>query len=276
MSGNKLGFRCIPLLFSLLLIALVACAQSSSSTKVPVLSSDPVIHWIQQQYQVQAQQVYDLLQSNQQPYSNASSLQQFALVLQNARMIVETATYLNATTYNEAIAKYYQRDTFMAENVEWIYEHNAGAHPKIMVWAHNAHIANDTSYGTQDGRNMGGELRTHYHQSYLPIGTTLYQGTFRSYTSYPSNKVQTISPASSNTYNYTLGRAGLPLYMLDLRTIPSGAVSNWAQSSSIFLLYGLDGQNVSTPVQLSRWFDVIIHIQKTTPSEYFYASAPSR
>ena len=49
-----------------------------------------------QQYQVQAQHVYTLLQSNQQRYSTASSPQQFALVLQNARIIVETATYLNA------------------------------------------------------------------------------------------------------------------------------------------------------------------------------------
>ncbi|MBV9228852.1 MAG: erythromycin esterase family protein, partial [Chloroflexi bacterium] len=204
-----------------------------------------------QQYQVQAQQVYDLLQSNQQRYSNASSPQQFALALQNARIIVETATYLNATTSAEALAHYYQRDTFMAENVEWIDEHDAGAHPKIMVWAHDGHIANDTTYGTQDGRNLGGELRAHYHQSYLPIGTTLYQGTYRTYTFYPSNKVQTISPPSSNTYNYTLGQAGLPLYMLDLRTIPSGAVSNWAQGSSIFLVYGLGGQDLSTPAQLS-------------------------
>ena len=229
-----------------------------------------------QQYQDQAQQVYDLLQSNQQRYSNALSPQQFALVLQNARILVETATYLNATTSTEALAHYYQRDTFMAENVEWIDEHDAGAHPKIMIWAHDGHIANDTTYGTQDGRNMGGELRAHYHQSYLPIGTTLYQGTFRTYTFYPSNKVQTISPASSNTYNYTLGQAGLPLYMLDLRTIPSGAVSNWAHSSSIFLLYGWRGENLSASAQLSQWFDVIIHIQNTTPSEYFYASAPSR
>lgn len=48
MSGNKLDVRRIPLLFSLLLIALVACAQSSPSTKTPVSSSDPVIRWIQQ------------------------------------------------------------------------------------------------------------------------------------------------------------------------------------------------------------------------------------
>ena len=225
-----------------------------------------------QQYLVQAQQVYDLLQSRQQRYSNASSPRQFALALQNARVIVETATYLNATTSAEFLAHYYQRDTFMAENVEWIYQHDAGVHPELLVWAHDVHIANNTAYETQDGRNMGGELRAFYH----PIGTTLSQGSYRTYGIYPSNRVQAIAPPASNTCNYTLGQAGLPLYMLDLRTMPAGAVRNWAQSSSIFLLYGLGGQDLSTPARLSQWFDVIVHIQNTTPSEYFYASPPSR
>jgi erythromycin esterase len=222
-----------------------------------------------QQYQVQALQVYDLLQSNQQRYSKVSSPQQFALALQNARIIAETATYLNTTTRAEALARFYQRDTFMAENVEWIYDHDASAHPKIIVWAHDGHIANDTTYKTQDGRNLGGELRAHYGQSYLPIGTTLYQGTFRTYTYPPANKIQTIAPPSVNTYNYTLGQADLSLYMLDLRTIPYDVVSNWAQSSSIFRLYGVGGENLSKPAQLSQWFNVIIHIQNTTPSQYF-------
>src|SRR2546423_301554 len=50
MFGNKAGFRHIPLLLLfLLLVALVACAQSTPSKKTPTLSSDPVIRWIQQQ-----------------------------------------------------------------------------------------------------------------------------------------------------------------------------------------------------------------------------------
>lgn len=227
------------------------------------------------QYLAQAQQVYNLLQKNQQRYSNTSSPQQFALALQNARVIVQIATYLDATTSAEALARYYQRDTFMAENVEWIYDHEAGTHPKIMVWAHDVHIASDTSYATPDRRNMGGELHACYYQSYLPIGTTLYQGTFRIYQFYPKNSLQTIDPPGPMTYNYTLGQVGLPLYMLDLRNLSPGPADNWAHSLSTFLLYGLGGENLSAPAQISQWFDVIIHMQDTTPSEYFYASTGS-
>lgn len=221
-----------------------------------------------QTYQKQAQQVYTLLQANQQSYINRSSAQSFAFALQNARIITQFATYYNYQTQAEALARYYQRDTFMAENVAWIHDHQAGKHPKMIVWAHDVHIANDTSYGTADGRNMGAELRARYKAGYLAIGTTLYQGTFRSY-SYPNSTIQKIDPPARNTYNYTLGQAGLPLYMLDLDNIPPGPVRNWALSSAILLNYGLGGEDLSAPALLSQSFDVIVHIQNTTPSRLF-------
>ncbi|MEO6887605.1 MAG: erythromycin esterase family protein [Ktedonobacteraceae bacterium] len=220
-----------------------------------------------QQYQNRAQQVYNFLKANRQSYIDHSSSQSFALALQNARVLVQITTYLNAQTPNEYSARFYQRDGFMAENVAWIHDYEAGNNPKIIVWAHDQHIANDTFYPSQDGRNMGGELRARYNASYLPIGTTLYQGTMRIY-HYPTSSIQTITPPDPNTYNYTLGQANLPLYMLDLRTIPPGPVHNWAQSSAIFVNYGLGGEDISTPAQLSQRFDVIIHVQNTTPSRH--------
>src|SRR5260370_25922722 len=68
---------------------------------------------------------------------------------------------------------------FMAENVAWIHDHAAGSHPRMIVWAHDAHIANNASYYTgyapKGTENLGGFLRTWYKQSYLPIATSLYQ-----------------------------------------------------------------------------------------------------
>jgi erythromycin esterase len=218
-----------------------------------------------QRYQNQAQHVYDLLQAHQQVYIHRSSPQSFALALQNARILVQFTTYLNSQT--QAVSNSPQRDTFMAENVAWIHDHDAGSHPKIIVWAHDGHIANNTTYTTQDGRNMGGELRARYKDSYLPIGTTLYQGAVRVY-QYPKGVVQTISPPASDTYNYTFGHVGLPLYMLDLRTIPLGPVRTWSQSSRTFVKYGLGGEDLSDSAPLSQWFNVMISLQNTTPSNH--------
>ncbi len=70
-----------------------------------------------QAYVDHAQQIYDLLKSNQAAYEKRSSPQVFALALQNARIIVQATTYLNKNTSDDAMRRYGQRDTFMAENV---------------------------------------------------------------------------------------------------------------------------------------------------------------
>src|SRR6266849_3344188 len=82
-----------------------------------------------QQYQDEAQRVYNLLNAHQQAYENRSSLQTFALALQNARIIVQFTTYANQNSQDESLARYIQRDAFMAENVAWIHDHAAGSHP---------------------------------------------------------------------------------------------------------------------------------------------------
>ena len=218
-----------------------------------------------QRYQDQAQQVYALLQAHQQDYTQDSSPQAFAFALQNARILAQFTTYLNYNSDQESLARYYQRDTFMAENVAWIHDHDAGSDPKIIVWAHDAHIANDTRYPTQDKRNMGGELRARYQAGYLAIGATFYQGAFRAY-HYPASSVQQITTPGQNTYNYALGQARLPRYLLDLRGIPSGPVATWANGPAVLVEYGLGGEDLSVLGSLSTWFDVLVHVQQTTPS----------
>jgi erythromycin esterase len=225
----------------------------------------------QQQYEAQAQQVYALLQAHQQTYTVRSSAERFAFALQNARIIVQCTTYLNgANREGVPLSGYYQRDNFMAENVEWLHDHLAGPTPKMIVWAHDAHIANVTDYGSPDGKNLGGDLRATYGSSYLAIGTTLYQGSFRAY-HYPTGIVEALPPATSDTYNYELGRAGLRYYMLDLRTIPAGAVKIWASgdgSAANLITVGLGGEHLTASATLSGVFDVVVHIQQSSPAQH--------
>lgn len=225
-----------------------------------------------QHYQDQAQQVYDLLHAHQHTYINRSSPQTFGLALQNARIIVQFTTFMNANTQDESLTRYIQRDAFMAENVAWIHDHAAGSHPKMIVWAHDGHIANDTSYGAtyapKGTENMGAFLRKWYHDTYLTIATSLYQG---AYTIYPHG-YQTVTTArlgvpGKDTYNYTLGGVGIPIYLLDLRKSPQGPVADWANGPHIFLEYGLGGENLSMSGSLKQWFDSIILIRNTTAAQ---------
>ena len=226
-----------------------------------------------QQDQTQAQQVYDLLQTHQQSYTQTSSPQQFAFALQMARIIVQCVTYFNTLAGiapQQSYQSYHQRDTFMAENVEWIHDHVAGVAPKMIVWAHDGHIANDANYGSRDGRNMGAELRATYQSGYLAIGTTTYQGAYRVYGA-PSVMVKAIPQLTLSTYNYDLGQAGRPYYLLDLHKTPtSGAVADWVgglSSANILPFYGVGGEDLSVSGILNQWFDALVHVQISTPSQ---------
>ncbi len=159
----------------------------------------------------------------------------------------------------------------MAENVAWIHDHAAGSHPKLIVWAHDMHIANNPSYFPQNApkgtENMGGFLRKWYHDNYLTIATSLYQGVYNIYSN-GASPVKTTLPGTpgKDTYNYTLGRVSIPIYLLDLRKTPPGPVTDWANGPHRFLEYGLQGNNVSDPGSLQQWFDLLVFIRNTTPS----------
>jgi erythromycin esterase len=215
-----------------------------------------------QRYQDQAQQVYDLLQAHQKIYRDHSSPQEAAFALQTARVIVEFTTYYNSNTPSEYAENFGQRDSFMADNVIWIHDHAAGNNPKLIVWAHDAHIADGSYYAY--GPNMGNDLYNKYANSYLAIGTTLHQGSYRIYQATGTTTTKLPTPGWA-TYNYILGQTRFPLYMLDLRRVPQGTIDTWATGYTLDL-YGLGGQNLSVKCRLDQWFDVMINIQNSTPA----------
>lgn len=227
-----------------------------------------------QQYQHQSQQVYDLLSAHQQAYTGRSSASAFALALQNARIIVQFTTWTSAGGSNSITAAV-QRDAFMAENVTWIYNHlatspGAGMPPKLIVWAHNAHVANEYAYSTIPGvppgtKNMGALLRATFGARYLPIGTAFDQGTITVF-GRGSAYGDTVPTAGTGTYNYTLAQVGFSPYLVDLRTTPPGAVSDWANGNLAFLDYGLGGEYDPPSGPLKQWFDLLVFIRVSTPS----------
>jgi len=134
----------------------------------------------------------------------------------------------------------------------------------MIVWARDAHVANNPSYGAT--KNMGGFLHDHFGSHYLTIGMSLYQGSVTVYL-YPDFRINTIKATDPESYNYILGQVGYPLYMIDLRTTPAGPVTQWANGPHSFFLYGLGGEDLSNAIVLKQQFDVIVHVQNTTPAQ---------
>ncbi len=152
----------------------------------------------------------------------------------------------------------------------WIHDHLAGAN-RMIVWAH---IADMTNYFEDGGVpagsvNMGHLLRQHFGSGYLSVGMSLYGGSYTVIigSTLPLHaNAQPIPAVDPNSYNATLGAVGLSLYMIDLRTVPLGKVMRWANGYNPFLNLGYDGTDLTTNGPLSQWFNIIIHMQSTTPT----------
>ncbi|GLV60529.1 succinoglycan biosynthesis protein [Dictyobacter sp. S3.2.2.5] len=229
---------------------------------------------VKQKLTDQPQQVYNLLKAHQQNYEHSSSPQEFALALQNARIVVQAMTCFYASSGNNTY--FLQRDTFMAENASWLYDHSGESQPKMIVWAHDMHIANNTSYNLQGAltgtNNLGALLRARYQQNYLALGTNVYHGSYTTYTNSSTNPnsykpVQTsLEAPQAGTYTAAFGGVDKSLYALDLRRTPAGPVSNWFNSAHVMNYYGVSGQDLSTPGPVKHWFDIIVFLRDTTPS----------
>src|SRR5260370_37345703 len=87
----------------------------------------------------------------------------------------------------------------MAENIGWLHDHE-GSNAKIVLWAHNLHIADIPDYFGSQEKNMGAFLRDWYQENYLSIGTSFYQGTFRNFSTSESY-IDTLLAPSTDSYN---------------------------------------------------------------------------
>jgi erythromycin esterase len=123
---------------------------------------------------------------------------------------------------------------------------------------------------------MGQILREHYQEQYLPIGFSFFQGSFRALGEGPNGKLTplqtfTVQSSEPGSYNATLGSVSISQYMLDLRNAPAGPVSQWLDGPHDLRLTGAsynpnNESEAYISVSLSKSFDVIIHIQRTTAS----------
>jgi erythromycin esterase-like protein len=126
--------------------------------------------------------------------------------VQNARIVLQgLQMQLNTVS----------RDRSMADNVEWIADHNPNA--KIVIWAHNGHVRK-AGAGVEP---MGAALRTRYSDKLFVFGSAFSGGSFQAI---PMGGGQlkdfTVPPAPAGSLDATLATAGVPAFAIDLRQAP--------------------------------------------------------
>jgi erythromycin esterase-like protein len=151
------------------------------------------------------------------------------------------------------------RDRSMADNVEWIADHNPNA--KIVIWAHNGHVRK-ASAGVEP---MGAALRTRYRDKLFVFGSAFSAGSFQAIAIGGGQlKDFTVPPAPAGSLDATLSTPGIPAFAIDLRQSPEWFHEPHA-SRHIGAMYP-DGEpyafleNIIAPDA----YDAILFIQQTT------------
>ncbi|MER5872345.1 erythromycin esterase family protein [Streptomyces sp. NPDC002044] len=155
------------------------------------------------------------------------------------------------------------RDSVMADNVDW-WQRNTG--DKVLLSAHNAHLALETRDPAQYPQVQGGFLRDRLGTGYVSIGTTFDRGSFNATGEDGKVRRHTLGPARPGSNEYTLDRVGPRDYVLDLRTAPPAA-RTWLATArttrSIGTAYtGPSGAEY--PVSLASAHDIVIHLHRIT------------
>jgi erythromycin esterase-like protein len=99
----------------------------------------------------------------------AGSNKPYQLVLQLVNEIKEVSEVIFYTEKQSTSTNY--RDEYMAKNTVWLHEYFNGA--KIVLWAHNFHVANVATRGT-----MGYHLKSDFPGEYATLGFLFSKGSF--------------------------------------------------------------------------------------------------
>lgn len=170
------------------------------------------------------------------------------------------------------------RDRCMAENVAWILEHEGPA-AKVVLWAHNGHVMRARPQPGKAIMMQGDYLSRMLGKDYVAFGFAFDRGAFQAIAagSAVARLGQgglmewTVGPAEPGSVDATLAAAGVPNFVLDLRTAPAdGPVAAWVREVRPIRMVGAIFDPEWTPAQQYRplapadAFDALVFTAETT------------
>ncbi len=191
-----------------------------------------------------------------QAWVKASSLAEWRLAEHHAALLVQAEAMYSDGSLDA-------RDKAMADNVRWILDTEPKG-TRVALWAHNGHI----STGEGNWVNQGRLLKKALGDEYLTLGFVYSHGAFQAKSSSAGNELTEFvqdAPGDSDV-SVPFRRAGHPLSVVDLRRAPAGLVADWFADVHPMRETGamFSASFPPAPVRLSRRFDAVIFVEKTT------------
>lgn len=219
------------------------------------------------------EKIHNDLITNKDSYIKNSTVEEYDLILQHMASITQWVDFTKNGSEFET------RDYYMIENVKWIldYESKYYNNDKIMLWAHNGHIAN--SYLGM--KNMGEGLKNMYNGEYYSLGFDFYQGNFVSwpmtfYGKRAGNSLANFYLDSSpkGSYGDEMNKTGVPISFLDFKNAEKDKVISDFLSSEIYVNNvgsGYSGkwinENLTKNIVVKDTFDGMIFVKSTTEAK---------
>lgn len=159
--------------------------------------------------------------------------------------------------------------------VDWIGAHaildHQPAGTRMVVWAHNAHIANRLGDASGAPVNMGALLRKQLKTGYVSLSFVFSQGSFQAETtSGPRRGVNEVTlgdPPEANA-SVAFARTGKPLLVLDLRALPRrGVVHDWFTAPHPVRDTGVvfsSEKDMTSAQILPERYDAVIFVERRT------------
>lgn len=223
----------------------------------------------------QLREILALLKLKQEQYLAVTSKAEYEEVCQQSRVIYQLVDSFGPTTDNSD--RIIKRDLYMAHNFDYLVN-QADKNTKFIIWAHNAHIDNNHSWGQKSNSfNMGAYLRQKYRNNYYSLGFTFTAGSFQSRgMDYQKNlplELQefTVGVPPADYIEHDLAKVGYDSFIIDLRSITKDhPLYNWANQEYKIRTIGagyneLEGDaahNMKIIPQIN--YDGLFHIQNTT------------
>jgi erythromycin esterase len=193
-----------------------------------------------------------------------------ATAWRDARQAAEEARQ-NAATHISGKGSAYGNE-MKARNVEWL-ANDAYPGEKIVLWGHNALVG----YASNDSaKSVGTWLRDEYREQIYVTGFACYRGEllapgFRN-GNYEGVARQRILEPQEASGDSVLSAAGMPVFFLDLRSLPAtSALGRWIAESHSFLEVSAwwnrdDPQSNSRVRTLAKSYDGLIFLDEAHPA----------
>jgi erythromycin esterase len=192
----------------------------------------------------------------------AGSDKPYQLVLQLVNEIKELSEVVYYT--QQSSSKNY-RDEYMAKNTGWLHEYFDGA--KIVLWAHNFHVADVATRGT-----MEYHLKSYFGEEYAALGFLFSKGSFMAVTQPGSGGCDSQSlevDPKQGSINDVMSRTEVPVFTVEISDLQTH--DEWRQAIEQGIKFFQMGAIYSNKSDYyfefnADYFDRLIYFDRTTAS----------